>query len=437
MTLGAIPVVTDTVGTSVYVTDDVYGIVLRGVRDTIWHTDPSTGILVDRYFRNPRLDDSLVSQLTSRILTLLGAPDTYQQMRSRTMAHARETFSGQAFSNHFWSAVTDLYQNHHQPSAINTHLASKVACSLRDCTVQGDDWARVFESPTQPVRKIYTGQSIVWELGGAVMHAYGNPSMELNDWSVLAQHYSPGALQTTFAYTVDELGGKHFSFVGESGKNTNSKLIGFVSRVLMPFPSIHSYAASMHTKLRRYHRYATSMHTKLRRYHRFLAYRFNKSNAEPDIELMLHGVFGYNVIRYFHKCYAIPQNEGEFILDKAKVGGYSSSFSGSSVDQVIRKIVSSIRPPMQPALDNVVTVQPELVLEGFHGFNIIRLGDEFYAILQCEGAFDRDRLLSRGYSRSFSGDSLAEVQSVIMASTVSEQWLAANHATSSSRSTGD
>ncbi|MCK9398190.1 MAG: hypothetical protein M0Q44_21705 [Methylobacter sp.] len=75
MTLGAIPVVTDTVGTSVYVTNDELGIVLRGVRAAIWQTDPNTGILIDRYVRTPDLDDSLASQMTSHILALLDAPD--------------------------------------------------------------------------------------------------------------------------------------------------------------------------------------------------------------------------------------------------------------------------------------------------------------------------------------------------------------------------
>src|SRR6185295_8611849 len=109
MTLGTIPVVTDTVGTSVYVTDNDNGIMLQGVRAAIWHKSAATGILVDRYCRTPDLDDSLVSQLSSRVRALLVAPDIYWNMRDRMMAYAQDQFSGQAFSDHFWGTVFDLY----------------------------------------------------------------------------------------------------------------------------------------------------------------------------------------------------------------------------------------------------------------------------------------------------------------------------------------
>src|SRR3972149_8854570 len=143
MTLGTIPVVTDTVGTAVYLADEEHGIVLRGVRAAIWHTDTNTGILVDRYCRTPSLDDSLVAQMTNRIFSLLDTTDAYEQMRSRTINHARQRFSGEAFSQDFWGAVLGLYQNHQGATAIHATVPNNVARSLRDCTLQGDGWARV------------------------------------------------------------------------------------------------------------------------------------------------------------------------------------------------------------------------------------------------------------------------------------------------------
>lgn len=409
LTLGTIPIVTDTVGTAVYVTDDEHGIVLRGVRAAIWHTDPNTGILVDRYCRTPSLDDSLVSQMTRRILAMLDAPDAYQRMRGCAMGHARRQFTGHAFSAHFWSAVGELHQNHKRSSSGRDPFPSETARSLLDCTLRGDDWARVFESTTQPLRRIYTGKGSVWELGGAMVHSKGNPGIALNDWSVLAQYYSPGAPRISFASALHELGGKYLPSTGEQGEDAGRRLTGFISRVLTPFPKLHSFAAGV---LR-----------KLRRYCRFLAFRFTKSNMGPDVELVLHGVSGYNVIRHFHKYYAIPQSEGEFVPDKVRAGGYSSSFSGNSVEKVLRKIAVAARQTKQPAPGNGGAVRPELALEGFHGFNIIRLGDEFHAILQSEGAFEHAKVLSRKYNRSFSGRSLAEVQSAIVASIDSGQGL--------------
>jgi len=406
MMLGAIPVVSDAVGVSRYVLDDEHGIVLRGVRAATSHTDPNTGILVDRYCRTPGLDDSLVTQLTSCVLALLDAPGAYQKMRNRTMAYAQQNFSGHAFSDHFWNAVFDLHQRYVLPASRVDPASNKVVRSLCDCTLHGDGWARVFESPTQPTKKIFTGQSVVWELGGTFVHAYGNPRIELSDWSVLAQYYSAGAPQITFAETVHELGGKYLSFAGGETKYAHRKLTGLISRVLTPFPELHSCAASILKKLRGYRR--------------LLAMRFTKSNTGPDIELVWHGVSGYNVIRCFDKYYAIPQVEGEFNLNKVKTGGYSSSFSGSSADYVLKKIAANTQNPISPSVGHFATAQPELVFEGFHGFNIIRLGGEFHAILQSEGAFEQARLLSREYSLSFSGHSLSEVQDAITESMASE-----------------
>lgn len=407
MTLGTIPVVTDTVGTAVYLKDEEHGIVLRGVRAAIWHTDTNTGILVDRYRRIPSLDDSLVAQMAIRIFSLLDTTDAYQQMRSRMMTHAQKQFSGDAFSQDFWNAVLELYQNYQRATAIHALVPNKVAHSLRDCALQGDGWARVFESVTQPVRKIYTGQSVVWELGGAVIHAHGNPGMELNDWSVFARYFNPEAPETTFANTLDELGGKYLSFTGKISSDANHKLIGFISRVLMPYPELHSFAASILKRIRRYRKY--------------LAYRLIKSNMEPDVELVLHGVSGYNVIRYFHKYYAIPQSEGAFMPDKAKGGGYSSSFSGNTADKVLRQIATATKEAIQAAPENDDSLPPQLVLDGFFGFNIIRVGGEYHAILQSEGAFEYDKIISKSYSKSFSGYSLSEVQDAISMSVSTQE----------------
>ena len=94
-------------------------------------------------------------------------------------------------------------------SAHRTVNPSHRGRSLLDCTVQGDEWDRMFESPTQQMLRIKTRHSVVWELGGALIHAYGNPPFELSDWSALAKYYSAGAPQSTFAHTLEELGGKY------------------------------------------------------------------------------------------------------------------------------------------------------------------------------------------------------------------------------------
>lgn len=339
MLLGAIPVVTDTVGTSVYLEDDMDGIMLRGVRDAIWRQDPNTGILVDRYRRTQVLDSSMVSQMTSRILSVLDTRGAYQKMRNSMITNAQRKFSGDSFGSGFWNTVHQLYDNQKQPVSAHYSRPNDFVNSLSDCTLQVHEWARLFESATQPVRKIFTGRSVVWELGGAYIHAYGNPPMSLHDWSVFARYFSPDAPETTFAILLDDLGGKYLSYAGEPGNGANRQMIGFISRALMPYPGLHSLAAENLKRIRRYRKSLTHKLRWIRRYRNFLAYQFGKSSMEPDVELVHHAVSGYNVIRYFHKYYAIPQGEGAFIPEKAKAGGYSSCFYGNTSDHVLRQII--------------------------------------------------------------------------------------------------
>jgi glycosyltransferase involved in cell wall biosynthesis len=328
MTLGAIPVVTDTVGTSVYVTDNENGIVLRGMHAAIWHKDESTGILVDRYYKTPDLDDSLVAQLIDRVCTMLDRPGAYWKMRNCMMTYARDEFSGQAFSDHFWNTVSVLYQRYQECSRERSGMTIQERRSSLDCTVRGHEWARAFEGPTHPMLRINTGHSVVWELGGALIHTYGNPPFELNDWSVLAKYYNVTAPQSTFAHTLEELGGKYFDFSGSTGGNTIYKLISWIIGVLKPYPAMYTQAARVWRKMRRYHSY---FEAKLR-----------KSKASDlNIELVLQGVSGYNIIRHIDRYYAIPQSEGAFNLVKAESGGYSACFSGYSLEQVERAVLAS------------------------------------------------------------------------------------------------
>lgn len=328
MKLGAIPVVTDTIGTSVYVADDDTGIVLRGMREAIWHRDASTGVLVDTYSKTPDLDNALVSQLINRVSGLLDTPGAYQDMRRRIVAYGREQFSGQAFSEQLWSAVSSLYRRYEESAGACTAIPYVERRSLLDCTVQSNEWACIFESPTQPMLRVDTGPCKVWELGGALIQANGNFPSKLNDWSVLASYYRVGAPQLTFARTLEELGGRYLSYSGKLSGNAINESIAWISRVLKPYPVLHRITSRVWRNIYCYHRYVAS---KLRQ----------PAPSDFDIELVREGISGYNIIRHINRYYAIPQSEGAFIVEKIESGGYSSCFSGYSVDEVERAIVAA------------------------------------------------------------------------------------------------
>lgn len=329
MTLGTIPVVTDTIGTSTYVTDREDSVVLTGVRDELWVRDPNTGILVDRYRRIPALDRSLVSQLTQRIFELMDSPETYWRMGRQASETARTRFSGEAFSIDFWHSVAGAYER--IAAERGPAEPSDLSVALRGCTLASADWPRVFESVTQPVRRLDTGQSSVWELGGTVVHAFGNPPIELQRWSVLAKYVDPDAPDLTFATDLVGLEGKFLTTGSVQQTAPPGRLRGRISALLMPYPGLHSLAA-------RTYKVARKARHLLGRWRQSIKAEHGRPDSRHDIELVAEGIAGYNVIRYFHKYYGILQDEGEFSIDGVRRGEYSSVLAGYSLDSVLRKI---------------------------------------------------------------------------------------------------
>ena len=403
MTAGAVPVVTDTIGTSTYVTDEETGIVLRGVRDALVHADPETGVLVESYQDAPALSAGLESQLVERILALVDAPLAYEALSARCRAHAARAFSGEAFSDRFWGAVTEL---HARSARAQAHApvvqASPVASALTDRTLTGHRWAAVFESTTRPMRRIYTGHSSVFEYAGAFVHVFGNPRMAMNDWSPLAQYYDLDAQPLTFAETLPALRGKYLS-CGEAAQADVGRhwLVTRVSTLLAPHPALHSTAASLLRLLRRARRSSAAA--------------ASAPSADQNIELMRQGVHGFNVIRYAGRYYAIRQSEGAFEPQRIRAGGYSPCFTGNGVDEVLRQLRAEVmrrrgRPSTQKR-----EPKTDLVVEGLHGFNIVHVDATFYAILQRDGAFKIDKAMSNGYRCLFSGGSVAEVREMVLA----------------------
>ncbi len=396
MRAGAIPVVSDTVGTSTYVTDKENGIVLSGVRTEVWQKDAVIDILVDSYYRRPELDRLLVEQLTTRICRLLEDRDAYWDMHRRTIVHAHKQFSGRSFAESFWGSVSDLYAQFRGVSDPTEVASDDLRLALSDCTIQNHGWARVFESPSQPMLRIKTEFGMVWELSGAMIQTYGNPRIELNDWSVLAQYCKNGAPPGIYANTLEELEGTYLHPPGEQREGVRSKLVRWISKTLRPFPVLYHCAAQA-----------------LAVYRRHGGFRFARPKADPEIELVRQGINGYNIIRHRDRYYAVLQREGEFSPEKAEVGDYSSCYQGGSVDEVLRSIATNI--PASRSFACEEDAEPaQVVLTGFHNFNIVRQGKKFYAILQSEGDFLKSKLLSRQYTYSLSGASLEEVQRKIL-----------------------
>ncbi|HET9131960.1 MAG TPA: hypothetical protein VFO86_13480, partial [Terriglobia bacterium] len=209
-----------------------------------------------------------------------------------------------------------------------------------------------------------------------------------------------------YADTLEKLEGTYLHPLGGRREGVRRRLVRWISKTLRPFPAFYRCAAQF-----------------LAVYRRHGGFRFAKPTAEPEIELVRQGVTGYNIIRHRDRYYAILQREGEFSPKKAEAGGYSSCYRGHSIDDVLRSIAASIPASRSFAREEDVE-SVEVIVEGFHNFDIVRQGKEFYAFLQSESESARSKLLSKQYAPSYSGVSLEEVQRKILSALTAESgWL--------------
>lgn len=394
MALGAVPIVTDTLGTEQYVTDGVSGIILRGVRESNWKIDPETGLSIDNYHRNKILEDDLIEQIEKNILRLLNAPADYEAMRMRAIECGDTQFSGALFAQTFWNSVQNLWDNYtgHRD---RDESAFKAMPQLQHCLVDTRDWPRIFESVPQPMGRIYTGRGRVTELAGAFVYTEGNKKVGLHDWCVLAEYFKSGAPALTYVHNISELGGIYLSAIPTP---VASSFSGRIAKLLFPYPWLYRLTSRM---------------WKLIRGRRNIA-RFRNEPGHVDIRLIAQNISGMNIIRCNGSYYAISQDAGAFSEEKANQKKYDICFKASSLKRVLSKISeheqqSGLVAQRPSALGAV----PILVEEGVLGFNVIQFGERFFAIPQVEGAFDHERAMANGYSRLHIGASLDDTKNAI------------------------
>jgi glycosyltransferase involved in cell wall biosynthesis len=242
MSFGTIPVVTDTIGTSLYVPNEQYGIILKGVRKAWWRHDTNSGILKSRSYGSSSFDknlsDSLTQQLCEGVLRIVDHPERYQRMQEDISLYAKQNFSGVNFSRHFWSTVASLYDNFlncRTDRAKDSSLAmqtvknaqticlGKLTQALSNCQLDPENWGRVFESTTQPHVKNRTLFSMIVEMGGVFMHVPRSYLMKVNNWSVFAHYYSFRSAPMKFAYSqTDDSMKSSFFWIQRNGRRSIS-----------------------------------------------------------------------------------------------------------------------------------------------------------------------------------------------------------------------
>jgi hypothetical protein len=130
--------------------------------------------------------------------------------------------------------------------------------------------------------------------------------------------------------------------------------------------------------------------------------------------LVEDGYEGFNIFRYGDRYLALAQALGPVDLhwlNTRVVNDYktkSAFFVGESVEELKGFLAQA---PVTRRSDK--PPEPILVHSGYRSFNIIRYGEEIYAIPQGQGAFEIERINRNEYNPWFSGRSLDEVQRLI------------------------
>lgn len=402
MAAGAVPVVSDTLGTDRYVMDAVDSIVLQGMFASNWQRDPKTGVMIDRYQRNPELDSSLVQQLVARLGDLLADPARYRSVQAAAMAKAGEEFSGKAFSEDFWQHVQQRYQAIPE----STSRLVKPLCKPLEvgyCLLEQSDWARIFTSPPQPVERLNTGLGRVTELGGCFVTMPAHFSMRLHDWSPIAEYVDDSVPSLIFAADMRGLDGSYLSdSYRTSSKFAGQRFVQYAAHQLMPYPKLYSAAAGLLKYLRR-------IRSAIRHFIPSKAVSIEKdvSSRLPDVQLIKQGVKGLNIIRCGNQFYAAPESAGAFSFERAQAGAYKHYIQGANLKEVLMKVDAL---PTQPVEDT------ELIEQDVVGFNIIRYGRVFYAIPMSDGTFEISRVQAGHYSRMHTGNTLDAVRDAIQGS---------------------
>ena len=249
---GAIPVVTDTLGTEHFVTDQDNGIVLKGVRERVWREDPETGIPYDHHEEVASLADSLTDQMYARIMSLLSRPDDFLAIQRRARQQAKERFSGSAFRGDFTERLLALWSKFRKPKP-----------SLQDRFTEGN---RVqfelvserrlelfFNSPPVPTLLIDTGSARLFRCKGVYWLAKQLGS-DLDNWSPLAlkgsRRLGPQGVQV--ADSAEDLKEWLIGQPNDFGSRALIKTDRFarqIGRLLRRFPRVYRIARTSYEQL--------------------------------------------------------------------------------------------------------------------------------------------------------------------------------------------
>lgn len=332
MAAGAVPIVSDTVGTDRYVEDGVDGVVLRGIYANNWRQDETTGLMFNCFERSATLEEDLVEQLVQRLDLLLANPGEYAALQQAAISKARSVFSAAQFSQDFWAQVQRCYQA--RPDTSPSVPATRTWPELNRCLIENQDWSRLFTSTPQPMPRLEAGSGRVLELGGCMIFTPPGGPITLHNWSPLAEYLDEDAPSLRFATSIKGLNGCYLATPYANYTHYRAhRFKVYVAQLLQPYPWLFAVAVTVL-------RWARHLTRRVKR--RLPGASVAKQTKQPavpaDIELIAQNIKGLNIIRCGHMFYGISPAAGEFIPALAQDGKYDPCVVGSSLKDIARQL---------------------------------------------------------------------------------------------------
>jgi len=120
---------------------------------------------------------------------------------------------------------------------------------------------------------------------------------------------------------------------------------------------------------------------------------------------------GFNIYMINGRYYAIPSQTVQADLKRMIHRRYSPTLFSESYDELVHKILTFSFDRIEQTTNFIPP--PELIEEGYKGFNIILYDDRLYGLAQDEGAFDIRKVQQKKYKRCVAGRSVAEIKTLV------------------------
>lgn len=148
---GAVPIVSDTYGTEMYVEDGTTGIVIPGVKENLWYIDAGTGIPVDDHsLFTAKLAYDMAVRIKKRIAFMLSDKAALIELQAKAKHHAAQNYTGYRFRNYMLDQL-DISMG--QPEA---KLSNAIHPPVLPKTVSSEKFFRMSPLPQQiEENKIY------------------------------------------------------------------------------------------------------------------------------------------------------------------------------------------------------------------------------------------------------------------------------------------